>query len=968
MPRRFQAPRPSDAAAPPFPGRWAVADLLRPFRRRRGGLAVRLYAMFLGAALVPLAASDWVSGSTVSQVAGTLAQAQRAQTTRQTSRQVLDRLLTGKTLLLALPPSTARAEPTVVPRFEQVFARVVHWPAAAGGAASSDADRELLHAWNAAAPVSSKPLGAPARPSSATLRTLAAEGAPARVLLGVGRNDAPQWLAEFRPDYLWQPVADANDDSDWTVLDANGRALMRLRGADHPRGGSATGLESRSRLFLAAELGTGDWLFVQDAPPPQVLWQGQPLSLWLGLLAGATLLTVALLGRWQIVRMLEPLARLTQGTRRLAAGVAGTRVVPGGDDETAALAAAFNDMAGKIDTQVGEMRALAAIDQAILRGAPFERLAEMALERLALCHPHAGIAVCWCETETPSAAPPPDRTSARWRSRSIGMSPAQQAACEQAAIDLQLATGGDLLATDAGAHPWRDSALGLPGGRLTLLPLRQRGRIEGLVAIRSASAPGTDDTDGMAEAACELRDRLAVALTTRAREQELVHQALHDSLTGLINRYGLSAQLDAVLAAPPADGITAVLFVDLDHFKDVNDSQGHGAGDALLRMAAVRLAASVPPGTAVARQGGDEFALVARVRDAAEARAIASAAIAALGAPFMLQGGAYALGASVGIAYAPRDGSRTEELLRCADVALYAAKAAGRGRHAEYSQALDASEHARVQLLGELRAAIEQRQFVIHYQPRVDARNDAVVSAEALVRWQHPQRGLVYPDAFIGLAESSGLIDGIGELVLDEACAQMTRWRSAGIWLERISVNVSPQQLASGTLIDRVREALQRYALPAAALELEVTESLMVGDAALAAAQLGELRTWGISIAMDDFGTGYSSLASLRQLPIDVMKIDRSFVKDLGNDDGALAVIRTIVTLADSLGMSLVAEGVETAAQAALLRSMHCGSLQGFLFSRPVAAERFAALPGVQRRAVSPVVPAPSVIGVTVMA
>ncbi len=255
----------------------------------------------------------------------------------------------------------------------------------------------------------------------------------------------------------------------------------------------------------------------------------------------------------------------------------------------------------------------------------------------------------------------------------------------------------------------------------------------------------------------------------------------------------------------------------------------------------------------------------------------------------------------------------------------------------------------RAQTLSELRAALVRGEFIAHFQPRVLAVGGAIQSAEALIRWQHPRRGLIYPDQFIGLAESAGLIDALGEIMLDVACAQIARWRADGWILERVSVNVSPLQFASAALPDQVRAALQRHAVPAAHLELEVTESLLVGDASEACRQLAELRNIGVAIALDDFGTGYSSMAMLRQLPIDAIKIDRSFVSDLADDDGALAIARAIVALAGSLNLRLVAEGVETESQAAILRSLGCHELQGYLYSKPVPPSRFERLPGLMR-------------------
>jgi len=460
---------------------------------------------------------------------------------------------------------------------------------------------------------------------------------------------------------------------------------------------------------------------------------------------------------------------------------------------------------------------------------------------------------------------------------------------------------------------------------------------------------GTDEIGQLASAFNDMAARL------EERETQLVFRAVHDDLTGLTNRFGLMQALDKLLDGRAADRELAVLFVDLDFFKDVNDRHGHAVGDQVLRMAADRLRAIAGDTLLAARKGGDEFVLVLpQSGSAANAREAAARVVASLAEPFELADGPQACGASVGIALCPTHGTGTQELLRCADIALYESKRTGRGRATLFAPALDSALRHRHETLAALRLALQRGELVVHYQPRLDAASGRIESAEALVRWNRPGHGLVYPNAFIGLAESSGLIEALGNEVLDQAMRQVADWRALGIRLARVSVNLSTRQFESGHLVAAVRAALGRHGVEASCLELEITESLLSGDVAAACSQLAELRAMGVTIAMDDFGTGYSSLAQLRTLPIDVMKIDRAFVRDLETDPNALAIARTIVTLGRSLSLRLVAEGVETAGQAQSLRAMGCDELQGYLFGMPMPAQAFQALPGLGQAAWKP--------------
>ncbi|MFA9444534.1 putative bifunctional diguanylate cyclase/phosphodiesterase [Egicoccus sp. AB-alg6-2] len=433
----------------------------------------------------------------------------------------------------------------------------------------------------------------------------------------------------------------------------------------------------------------------------------------------------------------------------------------------------------------------------------------------------------------------------------------------------------------------------------------------------------------------EERERLLQA-ERAAREQaqqaqrSLAHQATHDALTGLANR----RQVAELLGAHDLEG--AVLFLDIDRFKQINDSLGHAIGDALLIEAAERLRASVRPEDTVARMGGDEFVVLLPGADLPLAQTIADRILQRLRVPFEVVGHRLYTTVSIGIALMDATDA-ADEILRAADVALYRAKDAGRDCYARYDQRAHRQVVARLQLEGDLRQAVEREEFVLHHQPAFDLRTGEVQGVEALVRWRHPQRGLVAPGVFIGLAEDTGLIEPLGDWCLSSACRTVASWADAGLdWTGW--VNVSLRQLARPGFARHVLDVLADSGLPASRLGLEMTESVLSDDTGQTVAELSELASAGIQLAIDDFGTGYSSLARIRRLPFDVLKVDRSFVADLHVPAGA-ATVAAIIDLAHALGTRVVAEGVESADQLAALRRMGCDAASGFLLAHPVPQE-----------------------------
>ncbi len=428
----------------------------------------------------------------------------------------------------------------------------------------------------------------------------------------------------------------------------------------------------------------------------------------------------------------------------------------------------------------------------------------------------------------------------------------------------------------------------------------------------------------------------------RGAEARIAYLAMHDVLTGLANRARLRDEVESQLKRHArSGGEVAVICLDLDRFKPVNDTFGHAAGDSLLQEVACRLRACVRETDLVARLGGDEFAIVQTgVAQPGGSSALAQRLIAAMAQPFDVAGHPVHIGTSVGVSIAPFDGDDAATLQRNADLALYRAKADGRGTLRYFEPELDAIAQARRGLEADLRRAIDRDEFELLYQPQVDMKGGVISGFEALLRWNHPIRGLVSPADFIPLAEETGLIIPIGRWVMRAACREAARWPAP----VRVAVNVSAVQFRGSVLLGDVSCALRDAGLDAHRLEIEITESVMLDDNDHAVSLLHELRRRGVRVAMDDFGTGYSSLSLLRSFPFDRIKIDRSFVRDVGTRADALPIIRAVVGLGRSLGMATTVEGVETAGQLDAVRAEGCAEVQGFLYSRPARAADLPAL------------------------
>jgi len=442
---------------------------------------------------------------------------------------------------------------------------------------------------------------------------------------------------------------------------------------------------------------------------------------------------------------------------------------------------------------------------------------------------------------------------------------------------------------------------------------------------------------------------LATALASA--NEELTYLALHDSLTKLPNRILLGDRLrQATQVAERSKAGFTLMFIDLDGFKPVNDAFGHHVGDLLLVEVVRRISENIRAQDTLARVGGDEFVILATMDEPSDAASLAEKLLMLIREPIVINGFELGVTGSIGIAIYPGDGTDPEDLLINADAAMYEAKGSGRDAYRFFESAMNTNVREQSQIMHDLRQALQRHELVLHYQPKFDAPDGPPIGAEALVRWQHPTRGLIGPDRFIPLAEKGGLIVQIGEWVLDEACRQMRIWRDAGHTDWTLAVNLSPLQFGHVGLVDMVRDTLARHALEPRYLTLEITESTAMRDVEASLAILVKLRDMGVSISIDDFGTGYSSLLYLKRLPATELKIDRGFVRDLAQDTEDAAIVSAIIALGQALKLQIVAEGVETTAQQAFLTGLGCDSLQGFLLGRPVPADQFIEAVGPKLR------------------
>jgi diguanylate cyclase (GGDEF)-like protein len=673
-------------------------------------------------------------------------------------------------------------------------------------------------------------------------------------------------------------------------------------------------------LALAPVAAVAVLLYAQQALTPA-------LRELLQIVAAVAVVVAVVMAAIQSEFTLRRLERLIDSTRRIAKQDFAVAMPVQGSDEVSDLTRAFNEMARHLGVSLSVQGILAQMDDAVLTKLDVGALIRSALRCLRLVTLADVVVLGLFESDTADAMR--IFTIRKGERNRIDSQKLEMSAELKRRIPL---TPTRKTAPDFEARLREENGI----GHYFALPISRGSRAWGVMV--SCHQAQTELSSSQLKMLSGVANRLIAGFSGAERDEKLHSLAYVDPLTGLPNRVAMQSLLTQQLAnSASTKTMTAILFIDLDRFKQANDTHGHAFGDRLLVQAANRIRNHVREDDVVARIGGDEFTVILPdVKTPREAGSVARKLIQSLSRRFEIDGHTIYTGASVGIAMYPDDGVGGPELLKMADTAMYRAKSAGRSRFAFYEEPMNAESKRRSVLDGELRNALERKELVLHYQPQIDLKTGALCGVEALVRWQHPTRGLLYPNDFIAYAEEIGLIPEIGAWVMGEACQQYQRWREEGVRVPRVSVNVSNGQLPRSNFVPTVRALIEATRMPPEALEIEVTESMLVEGGKPAIEALKQLAAEGVLIAIDDFGTGYSSFSYLKTMPARVLKLDMSFLVDARLENDAGKIVAAIINMAHALQKEVVAEGVELVEQLKLLKALGCERGQGYLFGKAV--------------------------------
>jgi len=792
-------------------------------------------------------------------------------------------------------------------------------------------------------------------------------GAPSRIYLLrriVRRNEVRgTFVGEVSPGYLWGSLEQSmpSPTTRVAVMDDSAHVIFSSVKA-LPIPSAPTGIKDQgvvvdsadqSYLSAASEIRMTEafaaqpWRVVLSESKDEVLEPMVEFTNTFLMVVGLSSLIVLLLSVSQIRRSVLPLEELQKGTRRIAQRDFASRVTVTSRDEFEQLASSFNTMATQLGRQFNALATAAEIDRAVLSATDATTIVDTILARIRDVFPCSVVSVTVGVSDSSKSLTSviQDYESGLRHVARVGMR----------GQDVQtVLTGPDVLELRSGESvpAYLEPLVELGATSFVVLPLSYQRQLSGLIALgeRFDLVPTEEDRVQMRR----LADQAAVALANARMLDQVRELAYYDSLTGLPNRLSYKERLAYALEqASRTQKMVAAFFIDLDHFSRINDTLGHEVGDQLLRQVASRLRSccreredEVGPAFAtlapeVARLGGDEFTVIMPgLHDPQDAAKLARRIITSFAHPIRVSTHEIFINASIGIAIYPFDGEDLDTLLMHADTAMYKAKEQGGNSYQTYSKSMTTTALQRLTLENDLRRALDRNEFEVHYQPIVDAYTGTVVGAEALLRWRHPELGLLLPSEFIPIAEENGLIVPMGEWILQAACLQNRAWQDAGLPRIRVGVNLSSRQLKR-RLSETVSRALQLSGLEPRYLSLELTESVLVNHHKEGTEALHALRAMGLHLAVDDFGTGYSSFSYLKHFPLDTLKIDRSFIREIAIHPDDAAITTAIIAMGHALGLRVIAEGVETEAHLSLLQKQGCDEIQGYLVGRPVPAERF---------------------------
>lgn len=926
----------------------------------RSKVGRRIFLLFLFSAVIPIAVLAFFSIREVNRQLREQINLELHEETRRLNMILLDRLRSlDFQLSVLMPESLPKSKGTPEPRIQPSrlatpgFKAITLDQASSGKRLSLAGELISPPAWNndnAAAWAEGKATLS-VEPASASIRNR-------RIILAraIGTNSAQRelLLAEIDPGTAFDLAEDSDvlvclADAESTPIDCSNPEAGAMTGflpSDHAAVNSGwfdwrwQGQLHRAsfrQVFLRPDFGVAPWTLLVSKPMAEVMLRADGFRGLFPPVLALSVGLVTLLSLIQIRRFLVPMEKLRQAAGSIAAQpLIENRVDIANRDEFGELGQAFNTMAGRLNRQFKTITAMAEIDRSILSAADNRDIIDVLLARLPEIIACDSLAVATVQTGTMACV-------TLYQAGVIG-----DVTAELSPDDVQQLQAHQpcSIIPESPGRIWL-SPLEKSGNRyFQVFPINLQDRLAGLIVLGFRNPPSLK-TDDLAQAE-KVANRAAVALSNVSWREKLYRQAHYDALTGLPNRILLRDRLgQAFSRADRERSSVALLFIDLDRFKVVNDSLGHRTGDELLIQAAAVLQTCVRQTDTIARFGGDEFIVVLPGADSNEtvvdaATRVAAELFAKLAQPFRLGEHEVFVGASIGVAIYPKDAGNMDDLIKQSDSAMYHAKAQGRNNVQFYSKPLTEKVRDRLSLETGLRRALERQELRLFFQPKVGCIQRELVGAEVLVRWEKPGQGMVPPAVFIPLAEETGLIVPIGTWILQQACRQAMQWQQEGRPRLRLAVNLSTRQFRDEGLVGMVADALSGSGLAADCLELEITEGAMMDDPAGANQTLRRIKELGVHISIDDFGTGYSSLAYLRQFPVDALKVDQSFVRGLPENRDSVILVASIVALAHNLNLNVVAEGVETEEQLALLKSLKCEQIQGYLISRPIPADRFA--------------------------